>query len=154
MSWREQHLTPKKYNTVCEVIAMSYTEYILFIRGLSLYHACEFPKVSHQCPHHISAFMEKRIFVSHLTDWCSGLLVVTSSEHACLVHLKWIDFGNLVHIFPLSEIALLHREYALICYLSFAEEQIVKAVSYAAFMLNYSALSSKSKTQYLVSCCG
>lgn len=67
---------------------MSYTGYILFIRGLSLYHACEFPKVSYQCPHDISTSMKKRILVSHLTDGCFRLLVATSSEHACLVNLK------------------------------------------------------------------
>lgn len=46
-------------------------------------------------------------------------------------------------MFALSEISLLHREYAVVCYLSFTEEQIVKALSYAAFRLNYSVLSSK-----------
>lgn len=52
---------------------------------------------------------------------------------------------SLVHIFALSEMALLLREYVVVCYLSFAEEQIVKALSYAAFLLNYSVLSSKYK---------
>lgn len=53
---------------------------------------------------------------------------------------------SLVHIFTLSEIAVLHREYVVVCYLSFAEEQIVKVLSYVAFMLNHSALSSKYKS--------
>lgn len=52
---------------------------------------------------------------------------------------------SLVHIFALSEMALILREYVVVCYLSFAEEQIVKALSYAAFLLNYSVLSSKYK---------
>lgn len=106
---------------LCKVIALSWTEYILFIRGLSSYHVCEIPKVSYHFPNHIQTLMENKILVSfYISGWCS-----VSLSSACTgSHFQWAYLlrsstikrlweSGLILGFTLSGTALLHRERVL-----------------------------------------
>lgn len=107
---------------VCEVIAGSWIEYILFIKGLSSYHVCEIPKVSYHFPNHFQTLMENKILVSfYITGWCSvSLNSVCAGSHfqwACLLSsskIKRLWESGLILGFTLSGTALLHRQHVLL----------------------------------------